>query len=194
MKQTLSFALLLFTSIVLAQNTPKKIDLSQGKIDQKFDELYQKSNNYKQYKVVEHGLLLELKKQVMDSLQAEKKQTTEALSKIDELQNKITGLEKDLNEAQQKIEKLSAEKQNISFLGIPTSKEKFKLVVGLLLFVLFLALSYFIYAFRSSNILTREAKRNLAKVEEEYFSFKTQALEREQLLKRQLLDEQKKHQ
>jgi len=194
MKKLLFFTLFLFTLLVPAQNTVNKIDLHQGNIQEKFDLLYKKSNNYRQYKIVEHSLLTDLKKQVLDSIQKEKKQYQKAVQQIKSLENKINQLEADMATRQEQIDTLTAEKQSINFFGINFSKEKFKLFFWLLFFIMLSALLYFIYAHRSSMISTREAKKNLGKIEQEYFEFKTNALEREQLLKRQLLDEQKKHQ
>jgi len=194
MKKLLFSTLFLFSMILTAQQESKKIDLKQGSVGEKFDVLYKKSGKYKQYKVVEHGLLLELKQQVLDTLKKQKKLTAEANSQIADLQQKLTALQKDLSANQQKITELTDEKQSIGFLGMNVDKEKFKLMMGLIFLGLLLALLYFIYAYRNSIALTREAKNNLARIEEEYYSFKTNALEREQLLKRQLLDEQKKHQ
>jgi len=194
MKKLLFLILFGFTWVVSAQQEAKKIDLKQGSIAEKFDKIYQKSGKYKQYKVVEHNLLLDLKKQVTDSLTKEKKRTAAAKAQILALQNKISNLKKDLSTKEQKILSLSAEKQSIDVGGMSLAKEKFKLIVWLVLLVLLVALLYFIYAFRSSITATREAKKSLARIEEEYYGFKTQALEREQSLKRQLLDEQKKHQ
>ena len=194
MKKLLFFAFFLISIFVFAQNTTKKIDLTQGNLSEKFDELYKKSGKYKQYKVVEHGLLLDMKKQVLDSLKKEKALTAKARAQIVELQEKMSGLEKELSANKQKITELTGEKQSIGFLGMDVDKEKFKMILGLIFLILLLALLYFIYAYRNSIALTREAKKNLSRIEDEYFQFKTNALEREQLLKRQLLDERKKHQ
>jgi hypothetical protein len=185
--------LLLITGFVSFAQNKKNIDLKKGNISEKFDELYNKSGKYKQYKVVEHQLLLQLKKQVTDSLERQKMLLSTAKKEIDELKQQISQLQSDLEQARQNISGLENQKDSISFLGSQVEKSKYKMIMWILLIVLLLALLYFIYAYKNAHILTKEAKINLSKLDEEYNTFRTNALEREQLLKRQLLDEQKKH-
>ena len=52
-----------------------------------------------------------------------------------------------------------------------------------------LALTYFIFKFSKSNVLTKEAKSNLIEVEQEFEQHRKKTLEREQKLRRQLQDE-----
>lgn len=176
------------------KNNTKKIDLNKGNIAEKFDQLYQKSSNYKQYKVVEHQLIKKLKKQVLDSLQKEKSIIAENRKKIAALEAQTKKLEKELQTAQNKVSALSDEKDSIGFWGSQIEKGKYKLIIGFIILALLLGLFYFIYAFKNSHQITKAAKENLEKLEEEYQNFRANALEREQLLKRQLLDEQKKSQ
>jgi hypothetical protein len=48
---------------------------------------------------------------------------------------------------------------------------------------------FFMYKFSNSNLLTKEAKHNLAEVEQELSQFRKKTLEKEQKLRRQLQDE-----
>ena len=56
-----------------------------------------------------------------------------------------------------------------------------------------LGLSYFIFKFLRSNVLTKEAKNNLIDVEQEFEQHRKNTLQREQKLRRQLQDEINKH-
>ncbi len=58
-------------------------------------------------------------------------------------------------------------------------------IIGGLLALLLL----FIYKFKNSNSITREANHNLAEIEEEFDDHRRTALEREQKVRRQLQDE-----
>lgn len=175
-------------------NSQKTIDLSQGSVSDKFNEIYSKSGNYKEYKVIKRYYFNQLKKQVLDSFAKEKAALKEAQQNITKLQNQITSLQKDLQQSKEQITKLESEKDSIGFLGIPVEKSRYQWIVWSIISVLILALLYFIYLFKNSHKITKTAKENLTKIEEEYNNFRSIALEREQLLKRQLLDEQKKHQ
>jgi len=181
--------------LTFAQNNSQKtMDLSQGSISDKFDEIYSNSGNYKEYKVIKRYYFNQLKTQVLDSFTKEKAAIKEAQQSISKLQNQISDLQNDIKQSKEQITKLESEKDNISFLGISVEKSSYQWIVWSIIIMLILALLYFIYLFKNSHKITKTVKENLTKIEEEYNNFRSIALEREQLLKRQLLDEQKKHQ
>ena len=77
----------------------------------------------------------------------------------------------------------------MSFFGILVSKATYNIILWTLITGLLLLLLFFIYKFRNSNILTQEAKTNLAELEVEYEDHRRRALEREQKISRQYQDE-----
>ncbi len=172
----------------------KSIDLRKGSIKEKFNTLYSKSNNYKNYKVIKQYLLVQLKQQVLDSLKQQKEAYAKTTDKIKKLEAQITDLQLQLKQANEQISKLENEKDSIGFLGFPVQKTKYQMIMWSIVIFLLLGLFYFIFMFKNSLKGTKIAQNNLRKIEEEYNNFRTNALEREQLLKRQLLDEKKKHQ
>ncbi len=52
-----------------------------------------------------------------------------------------------------------------------------------------MVLLFFIYKYKNSNSTTKEAKKNLAEIEDEFDDHRRTALEREQKVRRQLQDE-----
>ncbi len=189
--------LLLFLSTILSSaqsNSKKTIDLRQGNIEEKFNEIYSKSSNYQEYKVIKKYHFLQLKKQVLDSLSKQKNDYKKARNEILKLQNRINKLQANLTQSHSQISNLTTEKNQIEFIGIPVKKSKYQWIVWTIISILILLLIYFIYLYTNSQKLTKTAKINLSKLEEEYFNFKSTALEREQALKRQLLDEKNKNQ
>ncbi len=186
--------LFIFLNNFLWAQSQSNIDLSQGSIKNKFETIYNKSGNYKEYKVVKQYLLRQLKKQVLDTLQAQKTAYRDAQKNILDLQQKINDLNEQLHKNQNKINDLESQKDQISFVGMSVNKTKYQWLVWSIIVFLILGLGYFVFMFKNSIQATKLARYNLDKLEEEYNLFRTGALEREQLLKRQLLDEQKKHQ
>ena len=69
------------------------------------------------------------------------------------------------------------------------SKPTYKLIVWSFVGVLIVLLSFFIFKFKNSNVLTLEAKKALAEMEEEFENHRRRALEREQKVMRKLQDE-----
>ena len=100
--------------------------------------------------------------------------------------NELKGALKNTND---NLTNVTMEKDNIKLLGIPLTKSSYNtilwsIIIGLVLFLLF-----FIYRFKNSNSVTKQANKSLAEIEEEFFAFKTIALEREQKVRRELQDE-----
>ena len=194
MKKFFSLYFLIFISVYLsAQQKNDKIDLSKGTVAEKFDQIYQKSGKYKQYRILEQRSFLKLKNIVLDSLNKEKKRIFENEKKIKEFQEEINELKNELLKSNEMITKLSDERDTINFMGLVMVKNKFVIFIVLLLLILFLALLYFIYAFKNSHKITKASQESLRRLEDEFNDFRSRSLEREQLLKRQLLDERKKH-
>ena len=81
----------------------------------------------------------------------------------------------------------------MALFGIAMSKSGYNvlmwsIIAGLLAFLLF-----FIFRFKNSNAITKEAKQKLTEVEEEFEEHRRNALEREQKVRRQLQDELNKN-
>jgi len=187
------FYILMLTSLTIVAQTDKKIDLRQGSIKEKFEAVYNKSSNYQNYKIIKQDLITQLKRQVLDTISKHKDAYSKTIAEIEKLNKQITDLQSQLDLAKNEITSLKNEKDSISFLGNPINKTRYQLIMWLLVLGLLLALLYFIYLFKNSVQITKTAKDNLYKLEDEYNSFRELTLEREQLLKRQLLDAQKQN-
>jgi septal ring factor EnvC (AmiA/AmiB activator) len=105
----------------------------------------------------------------------------------------ITSLNNQLKETTENLEKITAEKDSMSFLGAQVSKVTYNFILWTIILGLLLLLLLFIYKFRRSNFLTQEAKANLSDLESEYEDHRRRALEREQRISRQLQDEINKY-
>ncbi|MFT6795757.1 MAG: septal ring factor EnvC (AmiA/AmiB activator) [Maribacter sp.] len=173
-----------------------KLSLDEGPISNQFDYISQKSGNYRadgvRYEVVKETNLYKLRKNVLDSLVAISKKTSELKSTISEHETTITSLNKKLEETTTSLTAVSEEKDNMSLLGASVSKGTYNVILWTIIGALFLLLGLFIYRFRNSNILTQEAKQNLSELELEYEDHRRRALEREQKISRQLQDERNK--
>lgn len=84
----------------------------------------------------------------------------------------------------------------MSLLGLEMSKIWYHILIFTIIFSLLALLLLFIYKFRHSNTVTINAVKALKDTEEAFENHRKTALEREQKVRRQLLDEinkQKKH-
>lgn len=186
----------LFTfNLQFAQEEEPQEDLSldKGTIDSQFEFVYKKSGNYradgKRYEVVRTLSLDKLRQNVLDTLGAYNKRAAELKATIAGHESTIASLNEKLEETTNNLAAVTEEKDSMSFLGIMVSKSTYNGILWTVIACLLALLLFFIYKFRNSNILTQEAKSNLAELETEYEEHRRRALEREQKISRQLQDE-----
>tara|TARA_R110000765_G_scaffold64691_1_gene125742 strand:+ start:5540 stop:6136 length:597 start_codon:yes stop_codon:yes gene_type:complete len=176
-----------------AEGEDDKLSLDEGPISNQFDYIAKRSGNYRadgvRYEVVKETNLFKIRKNVLDSIAAMNKKTSDLKSTIAEHETTITSLNKKLEETTTNLSSVTEEKDSMSFIGIPVSKGTYNFILWTIIGGLFLLLGLFIYRFRNSNILTQEAKQNLSELEIEYEDHRRRALEREQKISRQLQDE-----
>ncbi|MDP5229200.1 MAG: tRNA (guanine-N1)-methyltransferase [Cellulophaga sp.] len=167
--------------------------LETGTISGQFEYLAKKSGNYRangvRYEVVKVESLDKLRENVLDTLNLIQKKTTELNAKIVENEKTLAALNLKLTETSTNLLAISEEKDSMSVFGILVAKTTYSIILWTLIAGLLLLLLFFIYKFRSSNILTQEAKTSLSELETEYEDHRRRALEREQKISRQYQDE-----
>tara|TARA_R110002051_G_scaffold254606_1_gene313561 strand:- start:841 stop:1470 length:630 start_codon:yes stop_codon:yes gene_type:complete len=167
--------------------------LETGSILGQFEYLAKKAGNYRaagvRYEVVKVTSLDKLRQNVADTLNLINNKTAELNATITENEKNINSLNEKLSETTKKLTAVTEEKDSMSFFGILVSKATYNFILWTLITALLLLLLFFIYKFRSSNILTQEAKTNLSELEIEYEDHRRRALEREQKISRQYQDE-----
>lgn len=185
----LVFSLFFSTQVIFSQDENTTEDNS---INNQFDEVIESSNNYQDYKVVKRYKLIQLQKNTVQKIDALKEEIVASNQTIEEQQTTIQNLKSELNNTQNTLDKVTEEKDQISFFGIATDKGTYQTIMWVIVFALILILLFFIYKYRQSNVLTKEAKKNLAENEAEFDDYRKRALEKQQKLGRQLQDEKNK--
>jgi hypothetical protein len=186
MKLHILLTAILLSSVSLAQET---VIEDNNSIENQFDKIYRISTTYQVYKVISKDGYQRLKLNVLDSLKSSKKIISEKesllLSEISSRKETKTLLA----ETKLELETALKKENSISLLGISLSKTTYNLTLWSVIVALLLGLSYFIFKFTRSNVLTKEAQNNLIDVEQEFEQHRKKTLEREQKLRRQLQDE-----
>ena len=184
-KNTLACIAILFAAMTYSQ----EIATEELSIDSQLQALYKKSNNYKDYKVIEKKSCRVLQSNILDSIRHFKNQIVlknnlinTQVTSIDSLTKMNSDIHVQLNEAVNQID-------TILLFGFQLKKNKYSLVLFIIILVLCASLVIFIYKFNKSNALTIQAKSNLTDVEEELSLFRKKSLERQQKLRRELQDE-----
>ena len=189
MKKILFSSILIFcfSAASIAQTSP------ESTIDEKFSELITNSNNFKGYKVVDTDQLTTLQ-QLTSKRIAELKEEIATSKEAAQLQKQqMAQVNAELESLQAQLQEVQAEKDAITFLGMPFDKASYKNIMWGIVGVLVLALVLFIVRFKKSHVHTQEARKNLAELEKEFDAYRAKSLEKEQRLGRLLQDEKNKH-
>lgn len=182
----LTLIALLLSSVSFTQETTLK---DTNSIENQFEELYKKSSTYQIYKVISKDKYQRLKLNILDSLKNLKETITHKESLLLKEKTNIEETKKLLAKAEIDLNTALKKENSIDVLGIQLSKTAYNLLLWSIIVSLLLGLSYFIFKFFRSNILTKEAQNNLLDVEEEFEQHRKKTLVREQKLRRKLQDE-----
>lgn len=175
---------IILTNSIAAQQTKDTLTLPE-----QFDKIYRISSSYQEYKVIGKTRFQDLKKNVTDSLRVLKSDIQIKDRLIKSQKDSITDIKKIAAIFEGDLNQTIAQKNSIKFLGIEFLKSTYNSIVWSIILLLAILLSYFIYRFKNSNVVTSQAKNDLIELEEELANHKKKSLEREQKLRRQLQDE-----
>ena len=170
-------------------NQDDKLSLNEGTIDNQFEYVIRRSNSYQEFKVVKKTWLYELKAHTLDSLNAVQKELKDSQSTINNQSNEIDQLKTDLANTKSDLENTKKEKDSMALFGMQMGKGGYNALMWSIIAALLALLILFIYKFKNSNSITKQAKKSLLETEEEYEEYRRNSLEREQKVRRQLQDE-----
>jgi len=189
---TCLFSFALFSQTI--ENDDETLSLYESSIDNQFAYILKKSGNFKgtngqAYEAVKRSMFLALRAHTMDSLKTVHKDLVETQAVVKKQIKEISDLKTNLSNTKIDLEKTDSEKNNMALFGMQMSKINYNVLMWSIIGGLLALLIFFIFKFKSSNAITREANRNLAEIEEEFDDHRRTALEREQKVRRQLQDE-----
>jgi len=183
----------LFSILVFSQNKKNQETINQvlksGTIEEQFNTLIDKSNDFQEYKNLKHYNLNRFRKNFKDSLKATKLKFDKANATIESQKKNIESLQNQISDLNKKINDISVDKDTIDFFGMRLTKASYNTILWLLILAFLAAALFFLFKFKNSNAITKAAKKSLAEIEEEFETHRKKALEREQILRRQLQDE-----
>ena len=195
-KYPLTFVFLFIFCLSFSQTAqqPETLSLNSGTIDSQFEYIFRKSGNFKgtngqPYEAVKTAWLITLRNHVKDSLKEVHKDLNDTQEVVKTQAKEITELKSSLSKTQADLDKTNTEKDSMSLLGLQMSKVGYNTLLWAIIAGLLALLLFFIYKFKNSNTITKQAKLSLSEIEEEFEEHRKTALEREQKVRRQLQDE-----
>ena len=183
--RAIAFIFLLSLSVTQAQDATKTID-------EQFTEVIEGSNNYQQFKVIDKVKMTRLQENAKARIDVLQTEIESLKSEMNTQQTAASKVSTDLEKIQLTLVETEEEKDAINFFGIQMSKGSYQTMMWSIIGLLLLGLVFFIFKFRSSNVLTKEAQHKLDETEVEFDEYRRKALEKEQKLGRQLQDERNK--
>lgn len=196
MKFKTLFILFLITSFSI---TSQEVIKEDNSIKGQFDKIYRTSTTFrppgtgKKYKVIDLVKYQSLKTNILDSIKSSKKIISEKENLLTSERSNLQELNASLNKTKVKLDAALQKENTISLLGVQLDKVTYNLILWFIIITLALCLSFFVFKFTKSNILTKTAQENLTSVEKEFEDHRKKSIEREQKLRRQLQDEINKH-
>lgn len=185
----LSFCIIFIGFQLQAQDTLAK---QQNPIEDEFQELIENSNNYQGYKVVDYDKLIRLRNNTKSHIGVLKNEITVQKNRVDQQNEEIQNLKNELGTTQNNLNKVTEEKDALTFLGMPFTKGGYKAMMWAIVAILLLILIVVLIRYKRSHSATREAQLKLQETESEFDIYRKKALEKEQRLGRQLQDERNK--
>jgi hypothetical protein len=158
-------------------------------IDNQFDKIYKKATNYKNYKVILKEQYLNLKSNVLDSLKDSKRLVLEIENRLHTKNSTLKKTKEQLVSAEFNLKEALQKANSMTFMGVQLNKTSYNLLLWFLIIFLISTSVYFIFKFKKSMVITKEARRILLENEKALEIHKKKSLVREQKLRRQLQDE-----
>jgi septal ring factor EnvC (AmiA/AmiB activator) len=171
-----------------------ELSLDNSTINNQFEYVLKKSGNFKgvngqKYEAVKRSMITTLQAHTNDTLRTIRKDLADTQAIVASQSKEINDLKTNLTNTQTNLDKTTNEKNNMALFGIQMSKSSYNMLMWSIIGVLLALLILFIYRFKNSHIVTKEAKAALEEIEEEFEEHRKVALEREQKVRRQLQDE-----
>lgn len=180
-------AVFLCTFPSLAQDTTQ--DNPPNTIENQFVDVVDGSNSYQEFKVIKKTEIDKLRSNVLDTIGTFEGRISALNTEIDSQKNEIASLSQNLKKTEEDLA-ISQKKENgIEILGLLTQKATYNIIMWSIIGILILALVFFVYKFKSSHSVTREAQLKLAETEIEFEKHRQTRIEEQQQLRRKLQDE-----
>jgi len=183
------FYTILIVFIISFQGVAQQSENTSETINEQFNTLYKKSGSYQVYKVIYKEKYRQLQKSVSDSINRLHKELASKNTLISTQKNTITTLDKTAKETTTQLKEALFKENAVSLFGIQLTKQWYAFILFSIISILIALLGYFVFKFQNSNVLTTQATSNLETSENELILFRKKSIEREQKLRRELLNE-----
>jgi preprotein translocase subunit SecF len=142
------------------------------------------------FKIIRKSNVEIIQRNVVDSISKYKKELVELKSNSSSSIQQVQTLKDSVQNLSESLKVEQAKTDSISFLGMDFAKPAYHTLVWTIIGVLAVALFIILITFRKAKVDAVEHQKTAEEVQNELQAYKKKAMETEQKLKRQLLDEQ----
>jgi hypothetical protein len=167
------------------QETP----VSKTTVENRLNNLFQSSVDYNDVKLVKKTSLEELRNDFLAFITKSENDLLRAETILNQKMKEINNLKISLQSANNKISEINKGDTQIAFFGVNIPKDLYHAIMWTLVLSLIVAVCFLTVRFKRANEITQNSKTILVDLEDEFETFKRNAIEREQKLRRQLQDE-----
>lgn len=176
---------------VSAQNieaVPEKT-ITKKVVEGQMNRILVNSADYKDVKMVKKAALEELHADMVTLLSRNESDLSDAKATIETKNGEIKKLQEEIAKANSQLAASVTNNETFLFFGIPLNTTLYHAIMWSLVFTLLITVGFLAVRFRRANVITQNSKAIVTEVEDELETFKRNAIEREQKLRRQLQDE-----
>lgn len=186
-------AILSFVCVGFAQDVDAdSIDIQSKTILDDFNQIIDEGGNYQEYKVIKKTALADFRVQLAEQKEAFETEISSLEENITNQAKEINELKQQLSTSQNSLSEVEEVRDSMQFFGNNVDKSLFQTIVFGIIGVLILVLIILMVKFKSNSAATKEARETLSTTEKDFEEYKRNALEKQQVLGRQLLDEKNK--
>ncbi len=163
--------------------------ITKKTVENQMSRILVNSADYNDVKMVKKAALEELHSDMVTLLSRNENDLSDAKGIIETKNAEIKQLQEEITKANSQIAASVANDETFLFFGMPLNATLYHAIMWSLVFTLLITVGFLAVRFKRANVITQNSKAILAEVEDELETFKRNAIEREQKLRRQLQDE-----
>ncbi|NJM25657.1 MAG: hypothetical protein HC859_09360 [Bacteroidia bacterium] len=192
MKNLLVFVWLMVPVMAMAQSTSVALEAENLTLKERYYFMKEKSQTFKDYKVIKENVLDGVWKIVQDSIAADKAQYKEAQASIAKLESDLSATQTALKEKEQSMQEVEFASTHITVLGIDFAKGAFNTIVAILVLGLVGVIGLLVARMKVVRSSYSEKRDSFNQLTADYEEYKRKALDKQMKLSRELQDERNK--
>ena len=187
-----TFFCLLVAFELTAQPGAEALAKDNKTLHERYIVLKEKSQTFKDYKVIKETVFDGMWGVISDSLKASKKNMNQARMNIASLDSSLAKIKVQLQEKQDSMKEVEHASTHIAIMGIDFKKSVFGTMIGIIILGLLAFIGVLIARLKVLHKSYREKADTVEEISHEYEDFKRKAMDKQTKLSRELQDERNK--